>query len=167
MPFVRPILPELRDRIRQDFAARLPGADAVLRESNLRVVADVLAELSAAQFDYETWLSQQFFVDTCETVYLDRMASIWGVAREQPTTAAGAIAVTGTPGAAVPATMEWQTFAGVFYQATAGVTAPGVQNQATVAAPGIAGGADLETDEHLRTRLLLRIQQPPQGGAAS
>src|SRR5262249_107805 len=99
MPFTRPTLPDLRDRIRPDFAARLPGAAALLRQSNLRVIADVLAELSNAQFDYESWLSLQLFPDTCETVFLDRWASIWGVEREDATAAGGTITATGTAGA--------------------------------------------------------------------
>lgn len=41
----------------------------------------------------------------------------------------------------------------------------GVNSAATVATGGITGGADQETDSALRTRLLARIQQPPQGGA--
>jgi len=200
MPFTRPTLAELRDRIRQDFAARLPGADALLRQSNLRVIADVLAELSNAQFDYESWLADQLFPDSCESVFLDRWAAIWGVDREQPTTAIGTLTVSGTPGAVVPESSEWQRADGVLYGAdtaatigaggtaavpvtataggAAGNAAPGQQVQAVttatgvvltavVAAPGLAGGADLETDEHLRTRLLLRIQLPPQGGSAS
>jgi uncharacterized phage protein gp47/JayE len=200
VPFTRPTLAELRDTIRQDFAARLPGADAVLRQSNLRVIADVLAELSNAQFDYESWLALQLFPDTCETVFLDRWASIWGVDRLPPSAAFGPVTVTGNPGAVVPESMEWQRGDGVLYQAQAAIfldgggqgtvqvtaaspgaktnaatgtalqavtTAAGVQSTAAVAAPGLAGGADLETDEHLRTRLLLRIQLPPQGGAAS
>jgi uncharacterized phage protein gp47/JayE len=36
-----------------------------------------------------------------------------------------------------------------------------------VAAPGIGGGADEETDDELRLRLLARIQAPPHGGSAS
>jgi uncharacterized phage protein gp47/JayE len=36
---------------------------------------------------------------------------------------------------------------------------------ATVAAPGLAGGADVEDDEALRARLLARIRQRPHGGA--
>ena len=200
MPFTRPTLAELREWIREDFAARLPGADALLRESNLRVIADVLAELSVAQFDYETWLSDQLFPDTCETVFLDRWASIWGVQREPAATAIGTLTVSGTAGSVVPSSSEWQRGDGVLFQATAGVTLPpegtatlpviasaagsagntdpgvqlvsvttvaGVQRQAIVAAPGIAGGADVETDAHLRTRLLLRIQLPPMGGSAS
>jgi len=43
----------------------------------------------------------------------------------------------------------------------------GVVAVATVAAPGIAGGAEEENDEDLRARLLLRIRNPVRGGAAS
>jgi uncharacterized phage protein gp47/JayE len=200
MPFTRPTLAELRDRIRQDFGARLPGADALLRQSNLRVIADVLAELSNAQFDYETWLAGQLFPDTCETVFLDRWASIWGVDREPAAFAVGTLTVTGTPGAVVPESATWQRSDNVLYDADAAATigaggtaavpvtasvagaagnaapntqvqavttATGVQRAAMVAEPGLAGGADVETDEHLRARLLLRIQLPPQGGSAS
>lgn len=44
---------------------------------------------------------------------------------------------------------------------------PGVIGTATVAATGITGGAELEADDDLRARLLTRIRNPPQGGAAS
>lgn len=42
----------------------------------------------------------------------------------------------------------------------------GVDSAAAVAAPGLAGGADTETDDRLRQRLLERMRKPPQGGAA-
>jgi uncharacterized phage protein gp47/JayE len=42
----------------------------------------------------------------------------------------------------------------------------GVAPSATVAAGGIAAGADAESDAALRARLLQRIQTPPAGGAA-
>ena len=41
----------------------------------------------------------------------------------------------------------------------------GVQSKAVALAPGMAGGADAETDESLRRRLLARIQAPPYGGS--
>lgn len=41
----------------------------------------------------------------------------------------------------------------------------GVLSRATVAAGGLTGGADIETDDALRARVLARIQQPPHGGA--
>jgi len=200
MPFDRPTLPELRDRIRRDFNARLPGADALLRQSNLRVIADVLAGLSHLHYGYQVWLSRQLFPDTAETAFLERWASIWGLSRRPATAAVGAIAVTGAPGAVVPAGAEFQRIDRVRYRAidgatlaadgtaTVGVEATtlgstgdalagtsvttvtalaGVVAQATVAAPGMAGGADEETDAQLRTRLLARIQTPPMGGAAN
>lgn len=41
----------------------------------------------------------------------------------------------------------------------------GVNAQALVAAGGLAGGADEEHDDDLRARFLLRVGEPPQGGA--
>lgn len=41
----------------------------------------------------------------------------------------------------------------------------GVNSAATVASGGLAGGADTESDDALRARLLDRIQEPPHGGA--
>jgi uncharacterized phage protein gp47/JayE len=41
----------------------------------------------------------------------------------------------------------------------------GVNTAATVAAGGLTGGADTESDDELRARLLARIRQPPHGGA--
>lgn len=42
----------------------------------------------------------------------------------------------------------------------------GVDGRATVAAPGFAGGADIETDADLIARYIDRIQEPPHGGNA-
>src|SRR4029450_10090670 len=99
MPFDRPTLAELRDRIRRDFNARLPGADALLRQSNLSVIADVLAGLSTLHYGYQVWLSQHLFPDTAETAFLERWASVWGVTRRPATAAFGALDVRGTGGA--------------------------------------------------------------------
>lgn len=43
----------------------------------------------------------------------------------------------------------------------------GADNNAIVASGGLIAGTDQETDDALRVRLLDRIQQPPQGGAAN
>lgn len=44
---------------------------------------------------------------------------------------------------------------------------PGIEATATVADPGLTGGADIESNASLRKRLLARIRRPPQGGTAS
>jgi uncharacterized phage protein gp47/JayE len=200
MPFQYPTLAELRDRIRRDFNARIPGADALLRVSNLRVVADVFAGLVTRHYQYQVWLSRQLFPDTAEQPFLDRWAAIWGVTRREAVAAVGSVAVTGAAGAVVPAGTEWQRGDRVRYAAVEGATlaadgtataavlatepgelgnaaagtsltttasVPGLAWEALVAPPGCVGGADAETDEELRFRLLARIQAPPHGGAAS
>ena len=43
----------------------------------------------------------------------------------------------------------------------------GIVGTAAVAAGGLASGADAETDDRLRARLIQRIQNPPAGGAAT
>lgn len=57
------------------------------------------------------------------------------------------------------------TAGGVSLSLTQPVT--GMRAQATAVAPGISAGSDAEDDEALRSRLLTRIQDPPQGGAAA
>lgn len=64
------------------------------------------------------------------------------------------------------------TTSGLAGNATAGTSlsfvspVEGVDAAAIVASPGISGGADRESDEALRARLLEKIRKPPQGGAA-
>lgn len=43
----------------------------------------------------------------------------------------------------------------------------GIQSSATVATGGLTGGADIESDDDLRARVIARIQNPPQGGSES
>jgi uncharacterized phage protein gp47/JayE len=43
--------------------------------------------------------------------------------------------------------------------------AGGIDGTAVVAAPGLAGGAEIETDQELIERYITRIQEPPHGGA--
>ena len=40
----------------------------------------------------------------------------------------------------------------------------GVESELTVAGTGLSGGVETESDEDLRERLSLRIQEPPHGG---
>lgn len=46
MPFSRPTLTQLRNQVAQQLNAELPGADALLRFSNLRVIGDIEAALA-------------------------------------------------------------------------------------------------------------------------
>lgn len=206
MPWPLLSLRERRRQVRNDVAAHLPGSDASVPNSVLRVIGDAQASLTHDNDQHLAWLARMMMPDTAEAEYAERWANIWLPDGRKPATGArGAISVTGDVGAIVPSgtelTMTAFDSAGVRrevrFEATSGVTlasssavvqvtaltqgaignldegAPlsfvlvpdGIDGQATVAAPGLSGGADIETDTELIARTIARIQQPPHGGA--
>lgn len=197
MPFARPTLQELIDRVDAEIESRL-GVGPLRPRSVLAVLARVLAGSSHLLHGHLDWIADQVFPDTAELEQLERWAAIWGIQRKAATFAQGDVDFTGTNGTDIPAGTLLQRADGRQYTtdslatiaggtATAAVTAvlpgaagnaaaatpltlaspiAGVSSSAAVAAGGLAGGADQESDADLRARLLLRIQEPPQGGAA-
>jgi uncharacterized phage protein gp47/JayE len=91
MPFDRPSLDTLRERIWQDLQNKLPGARTSLRVSNLRAFGEVEAGTSHLLYGRLYWNFLQLFPDTAELEYLERWASIWGVRRSPATRAAGPV----------------------------------------------------------------------------
>jgi len=196
MPFSRPTLAEIVNRVRADVISRLTQ-DEVLRRSDAEVYARVLAGVTHGLYGFIEWISRQVIYDTSEGEYLERWASIWGVARKPAAAAGGTATLTGLVGAVVPSGTLWQALDGVQYRSTADVsfvsTTAQVSLEAVVPAaagnraagqlltiaspvagvqPGalaaeLGGGADAESDDALRARLLQRIQTPPHGGAAA
>ncbi|MGB0683414.1 MAG: baseplate J/gp47 family protein [Magnetovibrionaceae bacterium] len=122
MPFPRPTLPELNQRIQSDTDGRLDGADARLAGSNLNVLARVDAGVAHGLHGHIEHVSKQILPDTAETEVLDRQGSIWAIPRKQPTAATGAVTVTGTDGTVVPAGTVLQRADEVRYQTTAETT---------------------------------------------
>jgi uncharacterized phage protein gp47/JayE len=89
--------------------ANLPGADALVPNSVLRVMSDDQAALCHLNLQYLDWLALQLMPDTAETEWLDRHGYIWLVnadgstGRHMAQLATGMVEVTGTvPWAVVP-----------------------------------------------------------------
>lgn len=198
MPFSRPDLPTLIDRVAADIESRMPGADARLRRSNLNVLARVLAGAAHGLYGYLDWLGKQILVDTAEAEFIERHANIWLPGGRLPAAyAVGQVTATGIDGSVIPVGTRFRRADGVLYAAEseatiaggsalvtvvaveagqAGNGAAGVSlaletpvsgvNAATLVTPGaLTGGAEIESDEGLRARVLARIQQPPHGGS--
>jgi|Deesub1362A_J573_1020465.scaffolds.fasta_scaffold00715_21 uncharacterized phage protein gp47/JayE len=197
MPFSRPSLSQLHERIKADIQAHLPGADVELRRGNLGVLAKVHAAAQHTLYGYLERVARQIIIDTAEAEFLERHAGIWGIQRKQAAKASGQVRFTGSEGATIPAGTELRRSDDRRFltEATATISAgeavvavsaveggadgdtpanttlrlvgylPGVDQAATVTADGLGGGADRESDDALRQRLLARIQQPPAGGA--
>jgi uncharacterized phage protein gp47/JayE len=215
MPWTTPTLKQVRSLVRDNIRGSLPGADAMVPNSVLRVLSDSQGALCHLTLQYIDWLALQLLPDTAETEWLDRHGDIWLVnadgttGRKLPTLALGTVQATTTTISTVVMPIYTQlqyssgtntstgAIGGWTYETTAAVTvgaAPttipvraldpgsggnrspgdtlgltgtilGINSVVTVL--GIDGGTDTETDDELRARILLRIQQPPMGGDAT
>lgn len=194
MAFERPTLRELISQMQSD--AEREAGSRQLRQSNLRVLPKVFAYACHALYSFISWVTKQLFADTCEASYLERQASIQGIYRQAATAAEGTLTVTVAAGAGIPegtvflaedgqtqfVTLE-ETKVGATTVAVrcatlgasgnrdAGQTytlvSPLVGVQAEALGSEMVGGADAESDESLRSRLLYRLRNPPRGGTAT
>ena len=107
MPFSRPTLNELIDRVSTDIASRLPGASTtLLRRSLAGVLARAEAGAVHSLYGYLEFIARQALPDTAEEEYLLRWSSIWLPRGRKPATYANglnAVQLTGTSGSIVPA----------------------------------------------------------------
>lgn len=206
MPFQRPTLSELRVQAATDISSGVPGADGLLRFSNLGVLGAVLAGLAQLHYGYLDWISKQAVPYTATDEYLEAWAALKKVIRNPATAATGTATFTGTDGTVLSAGALMARGDGYLYQSTAtgtvaagAVTVPitavlapidpinnptgngaagnaasgtvltlqsvvaGISMSGTSSA--VTGGADVELDGSLRTRMLQKYQNPPQGGA--
>lgn len=193
MAFNRPQLTALVKTLRDDMLSRV-GDETALRRADAEVYSRVFAGAMHGLYGYADWISRQIIWDRCDDDTLERWASMWLQVPRKPAAAATGVAtfVITVPGA-VPAGTVLQAFDGVQYQTTAdntGATAPvvalvagaagnraagqalslvsplaGVQTQAL--ASEISGGADIESPDSLRARLIARVRTPPDGGSAT
>ncbi|MFL1475389.1 baseplate J/gp47 family protein [Pseudomonas grimontii] len=197
MPFARPTLPELIDRVTTDISGRVTGVQsAVLRRSLLGILARSEAGAVHMLYGFLEWAAKQAIIDTAEKEYLERWAAIWKIFRKAADYSTGAVQLIGSVGLPVPAGtvlqrqdgVQFRVLAdGVFGSTTLQVTVVAVDAGANgdtpagtplflfsplagvqstgVAATDIDGGLDVEKDPQLLSRLLKKIQKPPQGGA--
>src|SRR5262245_16291628 len=77
MPWFTPTLKTVRSLVRDAIRGNLPGADASVPNSVLRVVSDAMGALCHMTLQYVDWLALQLLPDTAETEWLDRHGDIW------------------------------------------------------------------------------------------
>jgi uncharacterized phage protein gp47/JayE len=108
IPWSTPTLKTVRSLVRDAIRGNLPGADASIPNSVLRVMSDAMGALCHLTLQYVDWLARQLMPDTAETEWLDRHGDIWltnadgSTGRKLPTLAQGTVTFTGTTGAVVP-----------------------------------------------------------------
>lgn len=136
MPWQTPSLADVRGMVRDSIRAKLPGADALVPNSVLRVLSDNQGALAHEVLQYVDWLALQLIPDTAETVWLDRHGDIWLVnadastGRKVATLAQGTVEFVSEVGGTIvpvatrlggssitafgnPATVEYETLEGI------------------------------------------------------
>lgn len=150
MPWSTPTLKEVRSVVRDNVRGTLPGADASIPNSVLRILSDAQGGLCHLNLQYIDWLALQLLPDTAETEWLDRHGAIWLTnadgtkGRKQATFASGSATFTGTEGITVPnGTQLNGPFVG--YETTADIVLGTGPSAAPVQAldPGMAGNLDV------------------------
>lgn len=197
MPFARPTLTELIERIRGDLRGRLELGNSLVRRAMADVLGTVWGGATHLLYGYQEWLSRQIFGDTAEREQLLRMAAMYGITPTPATFAEGIAIATGVDGSIIPSGTILRLDAVTSYRVDVGAVIAsgeaelalvavlagelanvpedteltfespiaGVDSIATVDADGIDGGVDEEGTEELRDRYLLRLREPPEGGA--
>lgn len=133
MPWTTPTLKTLRQSARSYIMASLKGADALIPNSVLRVMADVNAMLSHLVLQFIEWLALQLLPVTAQTIWLDRWATMYLInadgsrGRKQAQFSSGtATAMVNSPsGAIIDAGVLLSGANGVNYQVTAQVSSSG------------------------------------------
>jgi uncharacterized phage protein gp47/JayE len=150
LPWSTPTLKEVRSNVRDNVRGSLPGADASVPNSVLRVLSDAQGGLCHLTLQYVDWLALQLLPDTAETVWLDRHGTIWLVnadgskGRKQATFANGSVTFTGTVGTIVP--LGTQVSGSLTsYETTADVTIGSGPSETTARAldPGVLGNMNV------------------------
>lgn len=120
MPWSTPTLRDVRSLVRDAVNASLPGADASVPNSVLRVLSDNQGALCHLTLQYVDWLSLQLLPDTAETEWLDRHGNIWLVnadgstGRKMATLASGTASFFGLiDGTVIPANTQLQSGVGM------------------------------------------------------
>ena len=124
MPFQRPTIDQLIERVKSDFRTVL-GITNILRRSFLGAMAKAIAGMSHLQLGYMDWISKQVMPDTAEDEWLIRWTTIFDIQQTPATFAEFKISITGGPNAIVDESDLWQGPSGIQHKLKAEVTLDG------------------------------------------
>lgn len=149
MSFARPTLADLITRVEADFVSSLGLEGAVLRRSLVAIFARVVAGAVHMLYGFLEFMSRQFFADTAEAEYLERIASVFGIVRTAATYATGTVEFTGVDTTVIPEGTRLVRSDGAIYETDEEVAISGTTIEAAVTA--LTAGADysLEVDVEL------------------
>lgn len=144
MPFQRPTLQQIIDRIEGDFSSRLGSSESFLRRSVLKIMSRVYGGATHLLYGFLDFQADQIFATTAETNELDQIGNELGLARESAAKATGIGTATGTSGITIPEGSEIQSSDNTIYLVDADVII--VSGIATLALTAKNTGSDGNDD---------------------
>lgn len=102
MPYVRPTLEQINERIQADIKAKMGSQATFLRRSWIGVFGRVLAGACHLLYGYIAHSIRQFFIVSADEDSIVKKASLYGINRIPASLAFGAVAFKGTPGVNIP-----------------------------------------------------------------
>jgi uncharacterized phage protein gp47/JayE len=192
-----PKISTIRDQIITDIEARIGQTIPAMPKAFFRVLATALAGVLSLLYRFSAWVYDQIFAQTAALEALQRIGEQYGVVLLPAVAAVQTATAPGTNTTIIPAGTLWQLDGQVHRQTDAATISGGVATinlQALIAGgagnsgigavlsivtpqAGVAGtatitavittGEDQEATEDYRSRVLQRLRQKPQGGAAA
>ncbi|TMV76104.1 baseplate J/gp47 family protein, partial [Thioclava sp. BHET1] len=195
MPWARPSLTQLRNQVQQDINASPIGLQGFLRNAILPILGWAQAGLAYLHYAYLDYIAKQAVPWTAEDEWLYGWAALKGVYQKDASTASGPVTFSGagtipagtlvnrpdgvqfivteettvtSAAIAVPVAAVDPGAAGNTTNGTSMVLASPIGGIISLGTAGeITGGADQETQESFRSRMLMIYAAPPQGGDAA
>ena len=180
---------EISDRMKEDLKNPPNKVEGSFAADNIQAVAKEIAKY----YDYVDWLVDMHFAETATGEFLDAKAKEVGVFRRTKTKATGIVTFKGEPNAFIPAGFRVYAGEKAFYTTRPAYIGQNGKVDVEVASDGeglgtnagayevnafthlaglesventepITGGADIEDDESLRERTLLKMRYPGTSG---
>ncbi len=197
MAVTTPTVAQIRDQIISDIEGRIGVTVPILPKAFVRVLAIALAGALSLLYRFATWVYRQIFPQTADAEALVRIGGQYGLSRTPAVRTVATATATGIDATVIPAGTLWTLAGLMYEQtADATIAAGSATIILECTAPGSDGnptagddftivtpqadvdstaaydattteGEDQEAIEDFRTRVVARIQNQPQGGAAA
>lgn len=115
MPYNRPSLTEIVNRIDNDFVVRVDNSQTFLQKSVFKIFARVFGGSNHLLYDYIEFVKDQLFISTSDGENLEKHGAEYGIFRLNGEKATGEIIATGVNGTTIPADTELQSSTGNKY----------------------------------------------------
>lgn len=147
MPFTRPSLKEIDDRIQADISFRMGGKASYLKRAFVKVFGRVLAGAMHLLYGFMEWAFKQFFAATAEREAILEKGKVYGLTLKPAEYAQGFIRVSGTAGAIVSVGTIFKRADGFRYEVDAPLTISGAFGDVHVKALELGSVGNLSAGE--------------------